>query len=139
MRALQYLFEAVLRFLRRAGITIAGLATISSQPSLVHRVQRPTGSTGSDLLVVSAVATYETSTTAGRLIVVDGAFNRVITQVEGLGDTPFAIAQFPPQPGDVSARFAVSLFGSCRVSLVEVPYANPELAALRANVGSCPQ
>ena len=118
---------------------VESVATISSQPSLVHRVQRPTGSTGSDLLVVSAVATYETSTTAGRLIVVDGAFNRVITQVEGLGDTPFAIAQFPPQPGDVSARFAVSLFGSCRVSLVEVPYANPELAALRANVGSCPQ
>ena len=117
---------------------VQSVATISSQPSLIYRIQRPPGSPGSDLLVVSGVAIYETSTTAGKLIVIDGAFNRVITQVEGLGDTPFAIAQFPPQPGDVSARLAVSIFGSCRISLIEVPYANPGQARLRANVGSCP-
>jgi hypothetical protein len=31
------------------------------------------------------------------------------------------------------------MFGSCRVSLIEVPYDTPERAVLRANVGSCPQ
>jgi hypothetical protein len=118
---------------------VQSVMTISTFPSLIQRLQRPSGSTGNDLLVVSGVATYETSTTAGRLVVVDGTFNRVITQVEGLGDTPFAIAQFPPQPGDVNARLAVTMFGSCRVSLIEVPYDTPERAVLRANVGSCPQ
>jgi hypothetical protein len=118
---------------------VQSVATMSTFPSLVQRLQRPPGSTGNDLLVVSGVATYETSTTAGKLIVFDGTFNRVITQVEGLGDTPFAIAQFPPQPGDLKARLAVTDFGSCRVSLIEVPYDTPELSVLRASVGSCPQ
>ena len=61
------------------------------------------------------------------------------SQVDEIGDTPFAIAQFPPQPGDTSARLAVTQFGSCGISLVDVPYDRPGGASLRAKIGSCPQ
>ena len=54
-------------------------------------------------------------------------------------DTPFAIAQFPPLPNDTSAHLAVTLFGSCGVSLIDVPYDRPSDATLRATLGSCPQ
>jgi len=117
---------------------VEAVATISSTPSQIVLLQRPTGATGSELLAVTATAVYETSTTAGKLIILDGLSERVVGQVEGLGDTPFAIAQFPPQAGDKSARLAISIFGSCRVSLVDVPYDRPGEATLRANLGSCP-
>ena len=74
----------------------------------------------------------------GRLILVAGTLGRVVGQIDGLGDTPYAMAQLPPQAGDTSARLAVSVFGSCRVSLVEVPYDNPTQVSLRANLGKCP-
>jgi len=112
---------------------------LPAQPSQVLRLQRPVGSSGPDLLAITVVATYETSTTAGQLVVVDGIAGRVVGQVEGLGDTPFAIAQFPTQPGDASARLAITLFGGCGVALVDVPYDQPIKAALRARLGSCPQ
>ena len=59
--------------------------------------------------------------------------------LEGLGDAPYAIAQFTPSVGDTSAHLAVTMFGSCRISLVDVPYDNPSNASLRANLGSCPR
>jgi hypothetical protein len=117
---------------------VEAVATISSTPSQIVQLKRPTGMTGNDLLAVTGTALYETSTTAGKLIILDGFSERVVGQVEGLGDTPFQIAQFPPQPGDTSARLAVSIFGGCRVSLVDVPYDRPGDATLRANLGSCP-
>jgi len=118
---------------------VEAVSTISSQPSQVVVVQRPTGTAGPDLLAITGVATYETSTVAGKLILVDGMQGRVVGQVDGIGDTPFAIAQFPPQLGARSARFAVTLFGSCSVALVDVPYDQPSAATLRANIGSCPK
>jgi len=121
------------------GPTVESVATISSQPSQILLLRRPTGSSGPDLLAVTGVATYETSTTAGKLILIDGNLGRVVGQVDEIGDTPFAIAQFQPQPGETSARLAVTLFGSCGISLVDVPYDRPGGASLRARIGSCPQ
>ena len=111
---------------------------ISSQPSLIARVQRPGTTTGPELLAIAAVATYETSTVAGKLLLVDGARGRIVGQVDNVGDTPFAIAQFPPALNDASAKLAVTMFGSCSVALITVPYDDPASAALRANLGSCP-
>jgi hypothetical protein len=117
---------------------VLSVLTTSSQPSQLLRLIRPPGNTGHDLLAVTAVATFETSTTAGKLLVYDAVLNRIVAQVEGLGDTPYAIAQFPPAPTDMSAKLVVTMFGSCRLSLIEVPFDNPGNASLRANVGSCP-
>lgn len=117
---------------------VEAVTTISSTPSQIVQLKRPAGATGNELLAVTGTALYETSTTAGKLIILDGLSERVVGQVEGLGDTPFQIAQFPPQLGDKSARLAVSIFGGCRVSLVDVPYDRPGDATLRANLGSCP-
>lgn len=130
---------------------VEAVVPTSSQPSQVVRLQRPTGSTGPDLLAVTALATYETSTRAGKLLVVDGMLGRVVGQVElhpepknatdppDLGDSPFGIAQFPPAAGDPSARLAITMFGSCSVALVDVPYDDPSRSSLRASLGSCPQ
>jgi hypothetical protein len=118
---------------------VEAVSTISSQPSQIVVVQRPAGTSGPDLLAITGVATYETSTVAGKLILVDGLQGTVVGQVDGIGDTPFAIAQFPPQPGAQRARFAVTLFGSCSVALIDVPYDQPSAATLRANIGSCPK
>jgi len=71
--------------------------------------------------------------------VLDVAREQIVGQVEGLGDSPFAIAQFPPQAGDAGAHLVVTMFGSCRISLIDVPYADPASASLRANLGSCPK
>jgi hypothetical protein len=115
------------------------VATISSQPSQILRLERPTGTTGPDLLAITGVGTYETSTKAGKLILFDGMLGRVVGQVDGIGDTPFAIAQFKPVSGAASARLAVTLFGGCGISLIDVPYDRPGGATVLATIGSCPQ
>jgi hypothetical protein len=112
---------------------------LPAQPSQILHLQRPQGSTGPELLAITLVATYETSTTAGKLVLVDGIAGRVVGQVDRIGDTPFSIAQFPPAAGDRSARLAITLFGGCSIALVDVPYADPSAATLRANLGSCTQ
>ncbi len=114
------------------------IVPVSSQPSQVLRLRRPPDRPGTDIVAVTAVSTYQTSTINGKLILVDGTLGQVVGQVEGLGDTPSLIAQFPPQRGDPSARLAITVFGSCRLSLVDVPYDRPNGAAIRANLGSCP-
>jgi len=58
--------------------------------------------------------------------------------VERLGDTPFAMAQLPPSRGDASAKLFVSVFGSCRIAVVDVPYDRPWDVSVQALVGSCP-
>jgi len=121
------------------GPFVQATATVSSQPSQILLLQRPAGSSGSDLLAVTGFATYGTSTAAGKLLLIDGSRGRVVGQVDDIGDTPFDIAQFPPAPGDASARLAITLFGSCSVSLIDVPFDQPGQASLRARIGSCPQ
>jgi len=118
---------------------VEAVTTVSSQPSQILLLQRPGGASGPDLLAVTGVATYETSTAAGKLLLIDGMLGTVVGQVDAIGDTPFALAQFPPQLGDRSARLAVTAFGGCGISLIDVPYDQPVAAALRATIGSCPQ
>jgi hypothetical protein len=117
---------------------IEWVSTISTQPATIVLLQRPAGTTGPDLLAVAGLATYETSTTNGKLVIVDATTGAVLGQVDGLGDSPFGIAQFPPAVGETSARLAVTMFGSCGISLVEVPFDAPSLAKLAARIGSCP-
>lgn len=95
-------------------------------PGDVARVQRPGKS---DLIVVS-------DTVLGAVAVYDVGEQQIVAQVERLGDTPFTLTQLPAVTG--AARFAVSVFGSCRVALLEVPLDHPWDAALRGRAGSCP-
>ncbi len=115
------------------------VTTISSLPSQIFLIRRPAGNTGPDLLAVTAVATFETSTSAGKLLLIDGFQGTVVGQVDEIGDTPFFVAQFPPAAGDANANLVVTQFGSCGLTLIDVPYDNPALAGVRARIGSCPQ
>jgi len=121
------------------GPVVSAVATVSSQPSQILVIQRPPTSSGPDLLAVTGVATYATSTTAGKLLLIDGSRGMVVGQVDGLGDTPFAVAQFPTKAGDSSAQLVITLFGSCGLTLVDVPFDQPANAGLRGRIGSCPQ
>ena len=95
-------------------------------PGAMLRIARP--GLG-DLLLISA-------TKIGVVDVFDVAQDQVVGQIARLGDTPFAMARLP-SPGNV-ARAAVSVFGDCRIGLLEVPLDKPWNATLRARVGACP-
>jgi hypothetical protein len=120
------------------GPVLEQVTTISSLPSQIFLIQRPAGNTGPDLLAVTAVATFETSTSAGKLLLIDGFQATVVGQVDEIGDTPFFVAQFPPAAGDTNATLVVTQFGSCGLTLIDVPYDDPALAGVRAKIGSCP-
>ena len=107
-------------------------------PSQIHRLDRPAGTAGSDLLAVTSGTLTVGNTTPALVAIFDPAQGRVVGQVERLGDTPFAMAQLPPKAGDASAKLFVSVFGSCRIAVVDVPYDRPWDVSVQALVGSCP-
>jgi hypothetical protein len=115
---------------------------LPGSPGAILRIRRPAGSPGPDLLAVAAgllppneLPGQQNATVQ---IVQPNAGAVAVAQVGGLGDTAFALAQVPPQPGDIAARLFVSVFGSCRIAVVDVPYDAPWTATLRARIGSCP-
>ena len=107
-------------------------------PSQIHRLERPAGSPGPDLLAVTSGTLTIGNTTPAIVAIFDPAQGRVVGQVERLGDTPFAMAQLPPARGDTSAKLFVSVFASCRIAVVDVPYDRPWDVSVQALVGSCP-
>jgi hypothetical protein len=112
--------------------------SLSPFPSQMHRLDRPAGSTGPDLLAISTGTLTIGQTTPSMLTIFDPAQGRVVGQVENLGDTPYAIAQLPPQPGDTSAKLFLSVFAGCRIAVVDVPYDRPWEVSAQALIGSCP-
>jgi len=65
-----------------------------------------------------------------------GAPAEVAAALDRLGDTPFTLKLLPSPSG--SARLVASVFGDCRLSLIEVPLDQPWNAALRGRAGKCP-
>ena len=115
---------------------------LPGSPGTILRVRRPAGNTGPEILAVAA-GLLPTNLLPGQLnatiqIVQPAAGQVVVTQVEGLGDSAYALAQVPPRPGDTAAHIFVSIFGSCRIALVDVPYDQPWMSSLRARIGTCP-
>jgi hypothetical protein len=75
----------------------------------------------------------------GAVSIFDTGSNQVVAQVGRLGDSPFNIQQIDcPASKPASACLAVSVFGNCRLALIEVPKDAPSKTALRALAGSCP-
>jgi hypothetical protein len=75
----------------------------------------------------------------GAVSIFDTGTDQVVAQVGRLGDSPFNIQQIDcPTAKPASACLAVSVFGSCRLALIEVPKDNPSKTVLRALAGSCP-
>jgi len=107
-------------------------------PSQIHRLDRPPGTTGPDLLAVTSGTLTIGNTTPAILAIFDPTQGQVVGQVDRLGDTPFAIAQLPPKAGDTSAKLFVSIFASCRIAVIDVPYDHPWDVSVQALVGSCP-
>ncbi|MFL5426172.1 MAG: hypothetical protein ACJ783_14145 [Myxococcales bacterium] len=112
--------------------------SLSPFPSQMHRLQRPAGSPGPDLLAITTGTLTIGQTTPSMLTIFDPAQGRVVGQVENLGDTPFAIAQLPPQDTDTSAKLFLSVFAGCRIAVVDVPYDRPWEVSAQALIGSCP-
>jgi hypothetical protein len=70
----------------------------------------------------------------------DTGTSEVVAQVGRLGDSPFMIQRIDcPAAKSSSACLAVSVFGECRIALIEVPLDQPAATALRALAGSCPK
>jgi len=75
----------------------------------------------------------------GAVSILDTGTYQVVAQVDRLGDSPFNIQNIDcPTSKPASACLAVSVFGECRVALIEVPKDSPSKTALRALAGSCP-
>ena len=72
------------------------------------------------------------------VVIFDTGTSEVVAQVGRLGDSPFMIQRIDC-PKSSSACLAVSVFGECRVALIEVPIDQPSATALRALAGSCPK
>jgi hypothetical protein len=107
-------------------------------PSQIHLLERPTGSPGPDLLAVTSGTLTIGQTTPSNVAIFAPAQGLVVGQAERLGDTPFAMAQLPPKPGDTSAKLFVSVFASCRIAVIDVPYDRPWEVSTQALVGTCP-
>ncbi|TMB26449.1 MAG: hypothetical protein E6J61_21945 [Deltaproteobacteria bacterium] len=113
-------------------------SSVGPFPSQIHLLQRPPGTpTAPDLLAVTSGTLTIGQTTPALVAIFDPAQGRVVGQVERLGDTPFAMAQLPPKTGDTSAKLFVSVFASCRIAVVDVPYDHPWDVSIQALVGSC--
>jgi hypothetical protein len=118
--------------------TVRRTTSVGPFPSQIHLLERPAGSPGADLLAVTSGTLTIGNTTPSVVAIYDAAQGRVVGQVERLGDTPFAMAQLPPTAGDTSAKLFVSVFGSCRIAIVDVPYDRPWDVSVQALVGTCP-
>ena len=94
-------------------------------PGAMLRIPRP--GIG-DLLLISA-------TRSSTVDVFDVVQDQVVGEVQRLGDTPYSFAELPGKPN--LARAVVSIFGDCRLGLLEVPLDKPWNVSLRGRVGSC--
>jgi hypothetical protein len=71
--------------------------------------------------------------------IVDTGTHEVVAQAGRLGDSPFMLREIScPSESTGSACLATTVFGDCRVALIEVNKAQPSLTAVRGLVGSCP-
>jgi hypothetical protein len=74
------------------------------------------------------------------VVIFDTGTSEVVAKVGRLGDSPFMIQRIDcPATRTSSACLAVSVFGECRIALIEVPVDQPSETALRALAGSCPK
>ena len=101
-------------------------ASLPISPGEMVRIPRPGAS---DLFAVA-------STRLGAVAIYDTGTQQVVAQLERLGDTPYSLKALPSPAG--TARLVVSVFGDCRLGLIEVPLDRPWDAALRARLGTCP-
>jgi len=118
---------------------------LPAQPSVAPRVREvvPLPISPSDMVRIDrGTAPPLLAIVAERLDAVsifDTGTDQVVAQVDRLGDSPFSIQNIDcPASKPASACLAVSVFGACRVALIEVPKDSPSKTALRALAGSCP-
>jgi hypothetical protein len=108
---------------------VAEVVPLPVSPADMVRIQR-TGA--ADLLAIVAEK-------ANSVLIFDVGTDQLVAQVGRLGDSPFMLQQIScPAENTGSACLAASVFGACRVALIEVPKSQPQQSALRALVGSCP-
>ena len=100
-------------------------------PAQVLLLKRPAGIPGPDLVLV-------TSEQSGTVAVYDATASQVVAQVERLGSAPFALVQLADSLDGTKAQVALSIFGDCRVALIDIDYRRPWQARLRGRLGSCP-
>jgi hypothetical protein len=120
------LLEMDLPLLVSVAPSIRRIISLPASPADLVRIPR---AGAADLIAVS-------SSRLGAVVIYDSGARQVVAQLERLGDTPYTIKILPSPPG--TARLAVSVFGDCRLAMVEVPLDKPWDAALRGRAGTCP-
>ena len=102
-------------------------------PAQILLLKRPAslGQSLPDLLLVSAES-------SGSVAIYDATAGQVVAQVERLGSAPFAMVQLADSADGTKAQVALSVFQDCRIALIDIDYARPWQARLRARLGSCP-
>jgi hypothetical protein len=118
---------------------------LPTQPSVLPRVRevKPLPIAPSDMVRIDRGAAPPllaiVTERLGAVSIFDTGTDEVVAQVGRLGDSPFNIQQIDcPTTKPASACLAVSVFGSCRIALIEVPRSTPSKTVLRALAGSCP-
>jgi hypothetical protein len=99
-------------------------------PGNMLRIARPGNS---DLIAV-------VSERSGAIAFYDTGRQTVVSQVQGMGDSPFDVQQVtcPPEAAG-SACLAVTVFGECRIAFVQVPLDTPWNATFNGRGGGCLQ
>lgn len=107
-------------------------ASLPLSPATILVIPRPPPF-ATDLIAV-------TSLRLGAVMIYDPGEDAVVAQVERLGDQPWKLELLKPQAGDPAdaAWVAASVFGNCRIALLEVPFDQPWNARLRGRAGACP-
>ncbi|HKN52037.1 MAG TPA: hypothetical protein VJX66_06040, partial [Amycolatopsis sp.] len=126
MRAPDVLAQVELPLLPSVPPRVRRVVPLPVSPADVLRIPRPGGK--SDLIAVAAEK-------IGSVAIYDTGLKQVVGQVERLGDSPFALKLLSEDA--TSARLVSTVFRSCRLALIEVPFDAPWNAALRGRVGKC--
>ena len=112
-------------------VAVRRVTPMPISPAQVLLLKRPATIPGPDLVLIS-------SEVSGSVAIYDATASQVVAQVERLGTAPFALVQLGDSTDGTKAQIALSIFGDCRVALIDVDYARPWQARLRGRLGSCP-
>jgi DNA-binding beta-propeller fold protein YncE len=117
----------------RQPLLLRRAAPMPISPAQILILKRPAsfGQSLPDLVLVSSEAN-------GSVAIYDATAGQVVAQVERLGTAPFAMVQLADSADGTKAQVALSIFQDCRIALIDIDYARPWQARLRARLGSCP-
>jgi len=129
----------------RAPDSLVRIELPTTNPSVLPRVRTiiPLPISPADMVRIARAGAPDLIAVAAErqnsVAIVDTGTDDVVAELGQLGDSPFIMRQIdcPPELTG-SACLAASIFGACRIALIEVNLSQPSQSKLRALAGSCP-